>query len=130
MTTAPLSAADRYRAPDDEDVRRIDIATRFVNVFRMQEARMTASYMAAFLAVAKNPGQGPTEYAKACGTTQPIMSRLLLELGSHARVREQGIGLVDREVDPGNLRQTRYFLTNKGRIVYREVIETLKALER
>jgi DNA-binding MarR family transcriptional regulator len=130
MMTTAKEPADRYRKPADEEVRRLEVASRFVNVFRMQDSRMTSSYMAAFLAVARNPGQGPTEYAKVCGTIQPIMSRILLELGEHARQRSAGLGLVDRVPDPGNLRQQRYFLTNKGRVVYRELMEVLGQLER
>jgi hypothetical protein len=58
-------------------------------------AALAAAPLAAFLTVARHPGLGPTGYAKLLGTIQPIMSRILLEIGRKARAREEGLGLVD-----------------------------------
>ncbi len=106
---------DRFAEPDKDDAERLRLAFNIVSAFREVHPKMPTSYAQAFLAVAMHPGQGPTEYAKMIGTMQPIASRILLEIGIKARERDDdGLGLVDRQTDPANLRQQKYFLTGKG----------------
>lgn len=88
---------------------------RALELFRAIEPRMPSSYVDAYLSVALEPGKGPTEYAKDMQTIQPIASRVLLEIGSKAREREEGLGLVDRQANPETLRSHEYFLTQKGK---------------
>ena len=85
-----------------------------VEEFRCLYPAMPTAYLDAFLAVALSPGLGPTEYAKLTGTTQPIMSRLLLEIGEQSREREEPLHLVVSRRHPGNRRQICFFLTSKG----------------
>lgn len=111
-----------FEKPQGEQATRLDKLSHIVDVFRLISPRMTASYMSGFLAVARNPGCGPTEYAKMLGTIQPIASRILLELGSHSRNEgKEGLGLVDRVVSPTSLRNQQYFLTPKGRKLLHEI---------
>jgi DNA-binding MarR family transcriptional regulator len=121
---------DRYAPPSDLEVRRLQMLIDVVQIIRKQEPKMTTSYLVAFLAVAMDPGKGPTAYAERLGTIQPVMSRVLLEIGKKARSRETGaLGLVDSEPDPGNLRQHRYFLTEKGRELFKMVMDRMAAFE-
>ena|SRR5215204_5236996 len=103
-------------------------AFRVVSAFRKVDPKMPTSYMAALLAVAMKPGHGPTEYAKDLGTIQPIMSRILLEIGVPVREGAQGLGLVDRRVSAESLRNQEYYLTQKGKALLREIAAALEAL--
>ena len=94
-----------------QSLRRLRIA---VEEFRRIYPAMPTAYLDAFLAVALKPGLGPTEYAKMLGSTQPIMSRLLLEIGEQSREREEPLHLVVSRRHPENRRQICYFLTSKG----------------
>lgn len=85
-----------------------------VEEFRRLYPAMPSAYLDAFLAVALSPGLGPTDYARMTGTTQPVMSRLLLEIGEQSREREEPLHLVVSRRHPGNRRQICYFLTSKG----------------
>jgi DNA-binding MarR family transcriptional regulator len=93
-----------------------------VEEFRKREHKIPSSYMVTLLLVARYPGEGPSFYAEKLGTSQPVASRNLHELGNHARIRGDGLGLVDSEIDPGNLRQKKYFLTEEGRILMRNLM--------
>jgi hypothetical protein len=68
---------------------------RIVELFRNIEPRIPSSYMDAFLSVALKPGGGPTDYARDLGTSQPLASRVLLEIGM-LKSRNQGDVAVDR----------------------------------
>ena len=120
---------DRYAPPSEEEIRCLDLATDLVAEFRKLEPRMTSGYMAAFLAVAKSPGLGPSLYASMLGTTQPVSSRILQEIASHPRAREEGLGLVDSEIDPNNRRQHKYFLTSDGRKFVKALVTHYKRYE-
>lgn len=93
--------------------------------FRTVYPKGTIRQASAFLAVAITPGFGPTEYAKALGTIQPIASRWLLDLGSAGREHE-GLGLVERKPDPENLRQVKYSLSPKGKVLARKLAEAVR----
>ncbi len=99
---------------------------RVINLFRALEGRIPSSYIDAFLLVAITPSLGPTEYAKGLNTSQPIASRILLELGKHAREREQQLDLVDRQPDPQSLVRQTYTLTGRGRMLVREILAVMK----
>lgn len=122
----PTVSMDRFDAPDDDSLRLIRRFSQALDVFRTIDPKMPSSYVATFLAVAMKPGMGPTEYAKMTGTIQPIASRILLEIGIKARERDNPLGLVDRDADPNNLRQQRYFLTAKGRAVLRQITNLME----
>jgi DNA-binding MarR family transcriptional regulator len=112
--------------PDERERKAALRAFRVVDAFREVEPRMPSSYMAAFLAVAMKPGYGPTEYAKDLGTIQPIMSRILLEIGEHPRAGSEGLGLVDRRVSSESLRNQEYYVTPKGRTLLRNIATALE----
>ena len=100
-------------------------ALELVRAFRRVDSKMPSSYMEAFLAVALKPGYGPTEYAKDLRTIQPIMSRILLELGEHPRAGLRGLGLVDRRMSSESLRNQEYYLTSKGRALLHRIAAAL-----
>jgi len=115
-------ASDKYARPSDEAVAALDRSYRLIKAFRDRDHKMPISYMAAFIVVARFPGMGPSFYAEKLGTTQPVASRTLQEIGTNPRVKGKGLELVDSEIDPGNRRQHRYFLTPKGRGLYRDIL--------
>lgn len=79
----------------------------------------------AFLVVAQNEGQPLTEYARLLGSNLSTASRQFLDLGERNRRMEKGYMLLERQVDPANLRVARYFLTAKGRLLLRSLVETI-----
>lgn len=93
--------------------------------FRTVYPKGTIRQASAFLAVAITPGWGPTEYAKALGTIQPIASRWLLDLGSSGREHE-GLGLVERTTSLENLRHVHYTLSPKGDVLARKLAEAIR----
>jgi DNA-binding MarR family transcriptional regulator len=117
---------DRFQAPDDGDLKTLNKLYRVIEEFRKEQPAMPTSYISAFLQVAMKPGEGPTDYAKALGTIQPVMSRYLSEIGIKAREREEPLHWVDREEDLQNLRKKRFFLTAKGRGLMHRIIKILE----
>lgn len=77
----------------------------------------------AFLMVAQNEGQTLSTYANRLGTNISTASRHFLDLGDHNRKLEKGYMLFDRKVDPKNLRINRYFLTTKGRLLVKSLVD-------
>jgi DNA-binding MarR family transcriptional regulator len=116
----------RFHELNDEDAKTFRKLQRAIEAFRSLDPRMPSSYIAAFLAVVLEPGKGPTEYAQDLGTIQPIMSRVLLEIGTKARMRDEGLQLVDRQVSDVSLRNQEYFLTPKGRQLMNQLLRALR----
>lgn len=120
-------AADRrFAPPGDEEAATLDLGIDLINCFREVDPKMPSSYMAMFMAVAREPGMGPTHYAQRIGTIQPIASRILLEIGIKARERQQPLGLVDRTSGSEDLRSQAYYLTTKGRLLERKIHAAVK----
>lgn len=118
MTLPP----DRFAEPNTADYRAIRRALLILDVFRRIDPKMPLGYAVMLLQVALRPGEGPTEYAKRMGVSQPGASRVLLELADHAREKDHGLGLLDKAQDPVNLRRTRYFLTPLGHRLLDELL--------
>lgn len=93
-----------------------------IDQFRELHRKIPASYISTFIAVATKPGFGPTEYAKAIGTIQPIASRMLLEIGPKKREGcEEGLGLIAQRRSLKNLRQIEYDLSPEGAALAKHV---------
>ena len=80
----------------------------------------------AFPAVAMHEGKTLTEIAEVLGTNISTASRQLLDLGERNRKMEPGYMLIDRKVDPMNLRVNRYTLTPKGRLLIKELAQIME----
>jgi hypothetical protein len=116
----------RFEPLEGADATAVEKLSRAIDHFRLVDPKMPTSYVSAFLSVAMRPGEGPTEYARMMGTIQPIVSRILLEIGPKARRGNgPGLGLVDRVVHESSLRNQRYFLTAKGRHLLSNVLRTM-----
>lgn len=111
---------------DDEEVgiKRLERALRQVRT--AIDPTVPTQLVQAFLAVGLHEGQTLTELADLLGTNISTASRQLLDLGERNRKMEPGYGLVDRKVDPMNLRVNRYTLTPKGRLLIRELAAIMK----
>lgn len=118
--------SDRYQEPDRGDFRTLSKLARVIEEFRKEQPAIPSAYIATFLQVAMKPGQGPTEYAKALGSIQPVLSRTLSEIGIKAREREEPLYWVDREEDPENRRTKRFFLTGKGQALLHRIIKIME----
>jgi len=118
--------AHRLHELSDEDRKDLRKVKRVIEIFRNLDQRMPSSYMDAFLAVATDPGKGPTAYAKDLNMVQPIAARVLLEIGPKARSRDEPLALVDRQNAPDSLRDLQYFLTPKGRKVMNDMLKALR----
>ena len=118
--------SQRAHKLNDSDAAALLKGQRIIEVFRKADHKIPASYIAAFLAVALQPSKGPTHYAQVLGTIQPVASRLLLEIGTKARHKDESLGLVDREVSAHSLRDQEYFLTGKGLAMMHELISIIQ----
>lgn len=78
-----------------------------------------------FLAVAANEGKSTSEIAEIVGANVSTASRHLLDLGDRDRNKNPGYGLIERRVDPMELRRNNYFLTTKGKLVLDQLINAL-----
>lgn len=118
----------RFEPPAKDDAKELEKIAKIIDAFRHVDSKIPSSYMAAFLRVALDPGQGPTTYAQQLNTRQPIASRILLEMGKidEARERSGEIGLVNRMTAPDNLRSQNYFLTHKGRMLMNKLIKIIR----
>lgn len=105
---------DRFAKPSATDATHIRRMMKLIEAFRQVEPSMPTSYVAAFLAVAYEPGQGVTKYARDLGVIVPVASRILLEIGKKARMGGPGYGLVDSVQATNDLRAWNYYLTPRG----------------
>lgn len=126
--TVPNSSKrnSKFHELNDDDARALRKLKRAIESFRALDPRMPTSYVDAFLSVCLEPGKGPTDYAQDMGTIQPIASRVLLEIGGKARLREESLELVDRQVSDASLRNQEYFLTPKGRQLMNQLLKIWK----
>lgn len=115
----------RIHALSDAEASALQKCRLIVEAFRTIDHKIPASYIAAFLAVALQPGKGPTAYAQVLDTIQPIASRMLLEIGPKARHKSTPLGLVDKDVSAHSLRDHEYFLTPRGRKLMADLIGIL-----
>jgi DNA-binding MarR family transcriptional regulator len=120
---------DKYTKLLLEDAEKVEALIRVIDIFREYDTAFPASYIAAFLLVAMNPGKGSSEYARDLGLAQAVTSRLMLEIGQKSRTGEEGLGLLDSSPDGQDLRVRRVFLTNKGRGLLRRVLADMKKLK-
>lgn len=123
--TMALSAPPAFTL-DGNDLRALTRLNWTVETVRRVAPNMPLGYLHMLLWVSMKPGLGPTEYAKLTGTTQPIASRVLLEIGPQARERQEPLNLVSRCVSPHSLRQVEYRLTPKGEALVRRVTEIMR----
>ena len=80
----------------------------------------------AFLTVAMEEGMTLTEISERLGTNLSTASRQLLDLGERNRKMEPGYMLVNRIVDPNNLRVNRYTLTPKGKLLVNQLVDIME----
>jgi len=109
-----VASGKKFDKPLDETLSCLMLVSEAVDVFRAVEPSIPSSYIAAFLAVAMDPGNGTVHYSKQLGMLQPVASRVLLEIGQKTRTGQPGLGLVAAEYDLHDLRLKRYYLTPKG----------------
>ena len=114
MSAATVTDGKKFDKPSEETLACLNLLYEALDVFRAVEPSIPSSYVAAFLTVACDPGNGTVHYAKALGMLQPVASRVLLEIGQKTRTGQPGLGLVAAEYDLHDLRLKRYYLTPKG----------------
>ncbi|SDR09013.1 hypothetical protein SAMN05519103_00699 [Rhizobiales bacterium GAS113] len=112
--TATVETYDRFGPLGEQERRaaeRLDDALAMLLVAGIS----SVGHARSLLAVALEPGAGSADYAKRVGSLQPVISRHLLELGIKARTGGPGLGLIDRQSDPADLRNHRNYLTSNGK---------------
>jgi DNA-binding MarR family transcriptional regulator len=120
-----------FKKPGDDEAQAFSKAAQLIDLFRAIDPNMSSSYIAAFLAVARKPGLGPTEYAKDLGTIQPIASRILQEIGQKSRYDgREPLKLVDNQLSATSLRNKEYFLTPRGQLLYKQVLAVMEGTKR
>jgi DNA-binding MarR family transcriptional regulator len=116
----------RFEVPNDATLGNLRSGFEFLQAFNAAMGQQAPlSYQLAFLLVAMEPGHGTVHYAKKLGMHQPVISRILLEIGQKSRAGGPGLGLVAAEIDPTDLRARRYFLTPSGRALLDQITGAL-----
>jgi hypothetical protein len=105
----------RHRSLVDEDMRHAAKALLLaLQPFLDMRSTIPASYIAAFLRVVIEEGQGVTEYARSAETSKTVMTRYLLDLGERDRHGEEGLKIITQQRDNADLRVHRAYVTPKG----------------
>lgn len=108
-------SAGRPETISDEDKACLISILHFMDAFRALRPTMSLHSAYTFVLVAMEEGLGVQEYAERLGVAQSVTTRNLLDLGSHNRKREAGLGLVMQRMDPMSMRRHQTFLTPEGR---------------
>ncbi len=117
METQKLSA--------DDSIKAIKLA-RAIDHFRDVDAAFPVSYIAALLAVAREPGLTGSDYAGRLDIAQPVLSRILLEIGPKSRHGRPGLKWITSVSDPDDLPRKRIYLTPLGQEVVRDALDALR----
>jgi DNA-binding MarR family transcriptional regulator len=104
----------RRRSVTPMESKYFDYLVRLCDEFSRLDVNFQMSYAKAFGVIAREPDLTITEYAKKLKTTQPMVSRWILQLGNKARTGGEGYKLVDTYRDAIDLRKQRVGLTTKG----------------
>lgn len=97
--------------------------------FRSFNDAIPARLMHTFIVVANWPQEeGPTmgELATATGLERPVVSRHVGALLKHYKLGKPGLDLVDKLDDPVDPRRTRVVLTQKGKTLRHQLIQTME----
>ncbi len=116
---------NKAELPPDESVRLLKLAF-VIDQFREVDSAFPVSYIAALLAVAREPGLTGSEYAARLGLDQPVMSRILLEIGQKSRHGGPGRGWVLGVHDEIDLRRKNIYLTPVGRALVDVILDALR----
>lgn len=117
MSTAKLS---------DDERTALKNAMQLMDAFRTVRPTMPLQHAYAFLMVAMEEGLGVTDYAERAGVPQSVMTRHLLDIGSHTRRREPGLKLVTQHMDPMDMRKHQTFLTPDGRTLLHKIVRSVR----
>jgi DNA-binding MarR family transcriptional regulator len=107
---------------EGEDKRAATSLFNAMREFMRERGDMPAQYILSFLLVAMEEGQSVTDYARAAGVSNSVMSRHLLDIGDRNRQMDKGFGLVTARPNPMELRKHEYFLTPKGKTLLQHVL--------
>ena len=89
---------------------------------------MTPNQLDAFLLVATDPGHGSTEYAWRLGVEQGVVSQILETLGQRGRTKAGRFDLVISEFGSGDVRRQQFYLTSKGRALFKRIQSHLRIM--
>ena len=115
----------------NEDALKI-AATRVLGAlepFKALSEHMPLHYITAFLYVARDEGHNVPWYADKAGISQPLMTRLIFDLGEKAHIEagHKGFGLIERFDNPSDGCFQNIRLSPKGRGVASQMAKALDA---
>lgn len=116
-----MATVPKFTPPSEATISNLRAGMEFLQAFNELMPRAPMSYGLAFLEVASDPGHGASHYGKRLDFLQPVISRILLEIGQKSRDGGPGAGLVDSIVDPVDLRHKRYHLTPEGKALLKKI---------
>jgi hypothetical protein len=104
----------------------LKVTLNAIKPFRKLRETMPLQYVTAFMLVATDEGLNVSTYAKRAGTSQSLMTRHLMDLGTVNRHHEEGFGLVEAFDDLMDRRNRLIYLSAKGKHVVWEMCEAHK----
>lgn len=111
--------------PSGDDYQRFVTAGLLRSIKEIMEVNqgMPAAQIYVLLLVALNEGKSLVELSQMSGLPQATISRYLLDLSDKLRNGGTGFKLVNREIDPEELRKNMYSLAPKGRHLIKSMCE-------
>ena len=121
-STAFQPTSGDIRASADQMLQWMELAQRL-------HPALTPHHLRVLLTVACDPGHGPTYYARKLKLHQPEVTRVLSALGHgsrRSRESRSGLRLIDYDLNPENTSRHRYFLTEDGTRLVRELADAMQ----
>jgi len=128
LTNIWAIAAAGQMAPLTKDERAaVHNCLLLMDAFRVVRPILTMQQAHTFLLVAAEEGCGVQEYAERAGIAQPVMTRILLALGTRRQKGAVGYGLVEQATDTEDFRKRQTFLTPKGKALMHEIARLIRS---
>jgi DNA-binding MarR family transcriptional regulator len=119
-------AANFRQSLNDKDKVELRKLLSALEHFRAIKPTLPIQYIVAYLLVALDEGNGPTELGAKSGVSQSVMSRHLLDIGERNRHMEPGLGLIHTRPDPMELRRHQAFLSDVGKALAHKLIRAIR----
>jgi len=105
----------------DQDKVELKKLARVLRAFMGVQKAMPVSRALLFLEIAFEEGLTTTELAQRTGSTVPVTTRQMLDIGEYNRSNEPGLGLVQHHTDLSDRRRNSVQLTPRGTSLARQL---------
>lgn len=104
-------------------LKELSVFSRGMALVRMLDDSIPVQTVAVFLEVAKNEGISVKDLADKCGLAPSSASRNVAALSNWHWLKKPGLGLLETQDDPQDLRKKTVRLTPKGKTLVKQLVE-------